>query len=841
MLMSPQLHCLFILYLLLIQAALPSHQSTTMLSKIVCFGQRLTLVCRTGTSLEIQGADIKTSRSLSECRKYRRRRPGCESPGKVTEVIQAMCDGKDECSLGYGSPSRSTSKFDCHARAMYFKNTYFNISYKCSASSVAPSPPVDKSAMGEEGDSLYFTLLRLFIDMQSAGDYIATHSLWFILCIASSFCIGVLVLIIYALLFKFFCNVKNYRPHTSPPTGNGARGGPVEIIHPASPATQSDHTEELVVSSHTDSSSFRNSSSNVQTTQTQNPSSLLYQISGTSRVSVDEQTQTSSNIVQEEPSTTKRKLTATEMEELGSLVADLNHYDMMMDDPFELVDGPMSRKSGDYDNIGDIYHNSRDVFRKSSNNSTMERNYLKYDKYVNPFPTSKDGTLQRNAVLDTSGSLQSQARARRVSDSSSFERGLYVDVCKGGSQNTSCSTPRNDKISNDNIPIYATLNYKGKSIASTAPLTESIGTLNRDYTTRIRSNDIGYMFGNEGKKKPTSSSTLQREPSNSLYREHETFHYNKPQSEPSSTPRIESRRFSPHGTSNNLSCNKDGNDSLRMIGIYPTQKLFDNRSSCTSHDDTYSEKSSRKCSRSPPRESFIQFPLEGAGKSTRVPDNNRISLHSNGTTSRNNRTTSSSSGTHGGSESRRTHRLTNDHSTHYQSLISSHRSPSIGSKNNYHGTEFQRSDPVTSSISSHRTPFPHTTSFGTTAPLHGITHTNTTQLKHFNGTPESQRRMSPITTGRSDMSLTDHGSVGNEWRYTTNGNSRHELRRQPSELSYETGTSGGDENNMRDISSTPSSPYMGRNPSSSSSVPGKFKLGVRGDGFDYIVGNVRPK
>ena len=125
----PHLNCLFIFVVHLFFFTLPAHNK--IMSKIVCFGQRLTLVCQPGTRLEIQGADIKRSTTLSQCRKYRRRKSGCESPGQVTEVIQAMCNGKDECSLGYGSANRRTSMLDCHATTTYFKNTYFNISYRC--------------------------------------------------------------------------------------------------------------------------------------------------------------------------------------------------------------------------------------------------------------------------------------------------------------------------------------------------------------------------------------------------------------------------------------------------------------------------------------------------------------------------------------------------------------------------------------------------------------------------------------------------------------------------------------------------------------------------------------
>ena len=102
--------------------------------------------------------------------------------------------------------------------------------------------------------------------------------------------------------------------------------------------------------------------------------------------SVDEQTQTITDGNQPVSSPT-RTLSATEMQELGYLVADLKVYESQIEDSIRVNNkaGTSRRIShNEYDNVPNFFFSSGDPCSSSS----ADNKTFKQDKYLIPFPTN---------------------------------------------------------------------------------------------------------------------------------------------------------------------------------------------------------------------------------------------------------------------------------------------------------------------------------------------------------------------------------------------------------------------------------------------------------------------
>lgn len=385
------------------------------MTKIVCFGQRLKLICDIGKTLQIRGASYEMLDATSQyCRHLSQADSGCNR-SQMTQRVQNICDGRGVCSLGYGVNGRA-SAINCHT------SMYLNVSYRCAARSVLGgggnlnpithpdtynnfNPPKtdqpswrdtrENMAFDEDDGSLYFTLLRLFVQFRVAGEYMANHSLWLVLCVVASFAIGILILILYALTFKFYTKYRSYKKqkqHEETPRH-------VEILSPITQNANNDKTEKMLITRHNDTpfsdTSIASDSALLSSPKSSKDDRCKHQIISTIRRthSVDEQTQT--NIDETQPvSTPTRTLSATEMQELGYLVADLKVYESQIEDSIIMSSKPStsrgtSSRGTEYDNVQNFFF-SGDPCSSSScaDNRTFRQHH---DKYLTPFPTNNCG------------------------------------------------------------------------------------------------------------------------------------------------------------------------------------------------------------------------------------------------------------------------------------------------------------------------------------------------------------------------------------------------------------------------------------------------------------------
>jgi len=344
------------------------------------------------------------------------------------------------CLFGYGVNNRLSS-INCHM------SMYLNVSYRCSDRTTLGGgvhinsrpdsnlynryhPPKtslpswrdtqENMTFDQDDGSLYFTLLRLFVQFRVAGEYMADHSLWLVLCVVASFAIGILILILYALTFKFYTKYQSYKKqkqHEDTPRH-------IEVISPShiSQSVNNDKTEKMMITRHNDTS-IASDSALLSSPKPSKDDRCKHQIISTIRRthSVDEQTQT--NIDETEPVTTpSRTLSATEMQELGYLVADLKVYESQIEDSIRRSSKPST--SRDTSSRGTEYDAQNFFFSGepcSSSTCTDNRTFRQNDKYLTPFPTNHCGRTDTISNIDQMKYNTQHKELRRYPSELSYE------------------------------------------------------------------------------------------------------------------------------------------------------------------------------------------------------------------------------------------------------------------------------------------------------------------------------------------------------------------------------------------------------------------------------------
>lgn len=216
------------------------------------------------------------------------------------------------------------------------------------------------------------------------------------LCVVASFAIGIFILILYALIFKFCTKYKTYekqnqREETTPRH--------IEVISPSHLALSinNDNTEKKMISRHNDAAFSDTSIASDSVLLASSKSSKEYhckhKIVNTIRrtQSVDEQIQMNNDEADQVVMPT-RTLSANEMQELGYLVADLKIYESQIEESIRNSSKPStsrgtsSRGTADYDNV-QTFCLSGDAF--SSQTCTGNQSFHQQD--FSPFPMNTCG------------------------------------------------------------------------------------------------------------------------------------------------------------------------------------------------------------------------------------------------------------------------------------------------------------------------------------------------------------------------------------------------------------------------------------------------------------------